>query len=310
MTSKMIAADGGTLIMDSSDASIMASSFEVWPTGVLEVGSATSTGNPFPDNPTSIINDGLIRVKTTETLKNVTGLGTIEAATGTTTLQNNPTFQGGVRVKAGATAISADADGLGTGQFGDVMVEDSGQLRISTSGTLFQEFQISGDGGGAGAVQIAASADVTFADSVTVNGMSSTLDTGVGATATVKLGIRGAGSLAKQGPGTLHLKGENTYTGRTVVRDGRLIVDQSTGFGETIVDPGGVLEARAPCTAISTCWVAASCGSIPRSRRPLGYCSRTISAAPAAHSTARRPMYRSTAQPGSRPRPLRTTATV
>ncbi len=63
MTSKMIAADGGTLIMDSSDASTMASSFEVWPTGMLEIGMPASTGNVFPDNPTGILNDGLIRVK-------------------------------------------------------------------------------------------------------------------------------------------------------------------------------------------------------------------------------------------------------
>ncbi len=140
--------------------------------------------------------------------------------------------------------ISADADGLGTGQSGEATVEEGGQLRVDASVVLFQDFRISGEGGGAGAVQIAAAAEVTFANGVGLNGITSAFHTGGGATATVNRGVTGTGGLTKQGPGTLHLKGDNTYGGRTVVRGGLLVVDQSTGFGETIVDPNGVLEAR------------------------------------------------------------------
>ncbi|MFN3166200.1 MAG: BNR-4 repeat-containing protein [Phycisphaeraceae bacterium] len=244
MTGTMVVADGGTLVMDSSDASTMASDFEVWPTGTLQIGTPTSTTNVFPDNPGSILNDGLIRVYTNETLQNITGQGSVEVAGGMTTLLNNTGMQGGVRVKAGATAIAGNAAGLGTGQFGGVVVEDGGALRIGASMSISHTVAMSGEGGFAGALQSAAGTDVTLSNSVAIAGLSTSIDTAAGSTATINSGVTGTGALAKQGTGTLHLKGDNTYTGRTIVRSGLLIIDQSTGLGETIVDPGGTLSAR------------------------------------------------------------------
>lgn len=239
-TSRMIAADGGTLVMDSSDASTMSSSFEIWPTGVLEIGSGESMGNPFPDNPSGILNDGLIRVKTTETLSNVTGLGSIEIQTGAATLRDNGAFDGLVHIQSGALAIASNLAGIGSGSAA-VVVEQGGQLRIDASGSSAHAFDLSG--GGAGTLQIGPAVDVVFSDSIVVRSPGATFDVGAGATATVRKGLQGSGDVTKDGAGTMRFEGVNTYTGKTIVRDGVLIVDRSTGLGEVIVDQGGVLEA-------------------------------------------------------------------
>jgi autotransporter-associated beta strand protein len=125
-----------------------------------------------------------------------------------------------------------------------VVVEDGGALRIGASMSVAHDVQLAGEGGSGGALQIAAGTDVTLTNSLTLAGLSTAIDTDAGSTATINPGVAGTGALAKQGAGTLHLKGENTYTGRTVVRAGELRIDHSTGFGQTIVDPGGTLTAR------------------------------------------------------------------
>ena len=55
----------------------------------------------------------------------------------------------------------------------------------------------------------------------------------------------GSGALAKTGAGTMALSGDNTYTGRTYVQSGALIIENSdavaTGDGDLLVFPGGSL---------------------------------------------------------------------
>ncbi len=197
MTSKMIAAAGGTLIMDGSDASSMTSDFEVWPTGTLQIGTTGSSGNVFPNNPSSILNDGLIRLETTETLQNVTGIGTIEVAAGATTLQANPTYEGELLVRAGATAIVADQDGLGSGDLRKATLESGSALQLTTDYSLSPPLEL--NGGGSATIDVVAGSTTTFAQS-----------------------IDGEAGLTKQGDGTLQLSGNNTYAGPTVVANGTL----------------------------------------------------------------------------------------
>lgn len=58
---------------------------------------------------------------------------------------------------------------------------------------------------------------------------------------TVAKAITGTGSLTKAGDGTLDLTGANTYTGQTVVEDGRLAVNGSIASALTTVRDGGTL---------------------------------------------------------------------
>ena len=55
----------------------------------------------------------------------------------------------------------------------------------------------------------------------------------------------GSGALAKTGAGTMAISGDNTYTGRTYVQSGALIIENSdavaTGDGDLLVFPGGSL---------------------------------------------------------------------
>lgn len=241
MVSTIIAADGGTVVMDPTDASTMASKFEIWPTGALVIGTASSSGNIFPDNPTGILNDGLIRVIDSETLTNVTGLGVIEAAQETTLLLDNPAFSGLVRVKPTGTAIVASADGLGTSQT-DTVVEAGGQLQIGVSGGFHGDFDLAGNGGGAGAVQVGGGSNVTFNGNVTLSDSAAAIDVADGSTAKIVKAVSGSGGLTKQGIGLLRLEGLSNYVGPTIVQDGTLRLDGASGVGDTTIRSDATLE--------------------------------------------------------------------
>jgi len=58
--------------------------------------------------------------------------------------------------------------------------------------------------------------------------------------------LSGSGSLTKQGGGELQLSGVNTYTGKTVLSEGRLAVQADSGLGDiasTVEFDGGILRA-------------------------------------------------------------------
>ena len=114
MQSPFTIASGATLLMDATDAATMTSSFTIMPDGTLQIGTDLSSTNVFPDTPSAVINDGTIRVFTSETLRSVSGSGRIEIEHGTTSMAANAQFSGTVDVKAGATALLADRAGLGT----------------------------------------------------------------------------------------------------------------------------------------------------------------------------------------------------
>ena len=242
MVSTIIAADQGVVVMDASNGADMASAFEVWPRGMLEIGTAESVGTVFPANPTSILNDGVIRVHQQANLENMLGQGRVEVLNSSASLQNNPLFVGEVFVGANALAEVLSADGLGGSQ-AHVQINAGGQLLLHQSGVYPQEVQLSGDGGGQGALQVASGKSVTLTDTVSLQGSTNAIQVGENSQLIVDRAINGSGELIKQGEGTLRLAGANTYEGETRILAGTLIVDGSTGVGPTWVQPNARLES-------------------------------------------------------------------
>jgi autotransporter-associated beta strand protein len=221
MVSPIIVAAGGTVMMDASDASTMASTFDVWRTGELHIGSPTSTGNVFPDNPESIVNDGVIRAFTSDTLSNVSGNGAIVAEAGTLTLHSNPAFAGTVVVKAGAAVVAQNSAALG-----------SGGLAIAGSGT------------DAGALHVLSGAAIDLHGDVVFSSGQAVVAVEAGAALNLHGDIIGSGGLTKSSPGTLRMIGEGTYEGPTEIAFGTLQIDGATGDGDTTVNAGGTLAGR------------------------------------------------------------------
>ncbi len=242
IVSTIIAADGGRVVLNPTDAANMASAFEIWPTGILEIGQIGSTANVFSDNPTTILNDGLLRVNVSENISGVTGRGKIEAVAGVTTLAANAGFTGQVNVGSAATVLAVAADGLGASS-AVAEVDDGGQLRIDFDGVVSQQVTLAGLGGGNGALQVASGRDVTFARGASLGSPETSIAVADTSVATITLPVNGSGGLVKQGTGALRLSTNNTYLGATRVDEGLLIVDSATGFGDTTVGSAATFES-------------------------------------------------------------------
>ncbi len=144
MHSPITIASGATLTMDATDAASMTSSFTIEAGGTLQIGTATSTTNVFPDAPTGVFNSGTIRVLASETLSAVAGGGQIEVVQGTTTLLANPAFAGNLTVQSGAVAKVDDGAGLGSAAT-SVLVESGGLLRLAEGGMFSQSFEVAAE---------------------------------------------------------------------------------------------------------------------------------------------------------------------
>jgi serralysin len=141
MRSAITIAAGATLRMDAVDAATMTSSFTIEPDGTLEIGTESSSGNVFPDTPSAIVNEGQIRVRTSEALRSVSGSGRIDIENGTTEMDSNPGFAGMLNVKTGATAQLHDRIGLGTDEV-RAHVESGGMLQLAENGLFSQSFEL------------------------------------------------------------------------------------------------------------------------------------------------------------------------
>jgi autotransporter-associated beta strand protein len=78
--------------------------------------------------------------------------------------------------------------------------------------------------------------------------------------------IAGSGSLTKAGPGTVILKGNNSYTGGTVLNDGTLVVNgtQALGLGNVMVN-GGILKADPQPINVKGSYLQGAGGTLPLS---------------------------------------------
>ncbi|WP_192871722.1 beta strand repeat-containing protein, partial [Variovorax sp. JS1663] len=144
----------------------------------------------------------------------VRGDGTlVKAGTGTLTLTGTNRYRGGTQIDAGTLAVSADAN---LGRASGALSFNGGTLR--TTGAFTTARSIVLDAGG-GTLQ-------TDAD-LTASGI-----------------VSGVGALAKTGAGTLTLTGENTYSGGTDLKEGRIAVrnNRALGSGELAMHEGTTLR--------------------------------------------------------------------
>jgi autotransporter-associated beta strand protein len=278
MKSLMVVNNGATLLMNPTDAGSMTSNFTIASGGLLQIGTASSTGNIFPDNPSSIVNNGTIRVFDEEVLRAVSGMGKIEIEQETITLQANPSFSGTVHVKSGAVARVIDNSGLGSSS-SITTVNSGGMLLIDASPTVAAALKVTGSGAGSGALLVAASNNASFSGALTLQGAQVTLRADAGATGTFSslangsvdqtdlvlhselsgnLRLNGGLSLAtggvtKRGTGTGELRGAVNYTGDTSVEAGTLrFLGSGTITGAMNVSQGAALEIGGTHSLAST----------------------------------------------------------
>jgi autotransporter-associated beta strand protein len=237
MRSKINVATGGVVVLDAANTASMTSNFDVWKTGELQIGSANSGDHIFPANANQIVNDGTVRVFSSETLTNVSGDGSLVAESRTLTLQSNSSFAGTVVANDGATVIANNSTSFGTAGL-----------------------DVAGNGSGSGAVRVLNAAQVNVTKTSTLRTAQATVFVDAGANLTFSGRVNGAGGLAKAGAGTMSLTAESSYAGQTVVQAGILTVDGTTGSGDTHVQSTGTLAGRGRIAAN----LAAHSGSIVR----------------------------------------------
>ncbi|MEX2171966.1 MAG: autotransporter-associated beta strand repeat-containing protein [Pirellulales bacterium] len=268
MQSSFIVDGGAKLVMDATDAATMTSSFTVEPDAELQIGTPESTGNVFPDNPSAIVNDGTIRVFSEESLRAVSGGGTIVIEQEMATLSANPDFHGEIVVKSGAAAKVMNDGGLGSFS-ARTTVEEGAELVLNSSSHVSGGIEVAGDGAGAGAIQVTANHNATFLSGLTLIGDAVLLHADADATGTFTAPIDGiadetdlvmrselganlrlqgglaldAGGVTKSGSGTAELGGLVSYTGDTVIEGGTLrLTGEGTLAGTFRLDGGATLE--------------------------------------------------------------------
>lgn len=178
--------------------------------------------------------------------------GVISAAgEGAQTIQSTVQVAGSgdnaVKVQATSGQSIVVSGGLAGG--GDIRKEGSGVLRLEGNSTNFSgrvvvdsgavEIASSGALGATGRLEIAGTnATVRLANSAVVSnqitlapGASARLDGG----GRIEGAITGSGGLVKEGTNAVVLAGTSTFTGSTVVREGRLVVDSTASLASSSV---------------------------------------------------------------------------
>ena len=268
MVSAITIADGATLLMDATDAADMTSTITINSGGTLQIGSASSDANVFPDAPSAVVNNGTIRILDDELLRSVSGSGQIIAEGETTSLMANAAFNGQIVVKSGAIGRVEDVAGLGSA-IGATVVEAGGSLVIDASATLADPISLAGDGLGNGAIQIAAGRSASLTGNVTLDSNSAVirveqnsigtlagavdgaandtrliLDVSESGSLSIQNAIAlGSGGVTKQGPGTSELGGNLSYSGTTFIDEGLLrLTGSGTLAGDLQIASAAILE--------------------------------------------------------------------
>ncbi len=143
---------GGTLRMESTNAGAMTSGIDVQAGGNLHIGVLGADGNVFPDTPTSFVNNGTVTVYDSETLRNMSGAGTLFVDEETLFVRDNANFTGSISVRDGATLSPVNAAGLGTIASGTVIFGDQQKGILELTGgiaTLAEPLELKGRQGAA-----------------------------------------------------------------------------------------------------------------------------------------------------------------
>jgi autotransporter-associated beta strand protein len=245
---------GATLLVDASDAAESTSSFVIRSGGTLQIGTTESSGNVFPDIPTSFVNDGTVRMLATETLQHVDGAGRIEVGGGMTTLLANPGFSGDVSVAAGGIVLVTDPHALGTSET-TVEVQSDGQLEFVGEAVVTQEIRLSA------AANLVLSPETEFAAEASLSGegwisgvlaMPGTISPGNPETATGTLRVLDDLSLAETsqlefhvGAGELGAESTSLMIDGSAILGGTLSVALAGDFAPALYEHFELLTARA-----------------------------------------------------------------
>ncbi|MEQ8211711.1 MAG: pre-peptidase C-terminal domain-containing protein [Lacipirellulaceae bacterium] len=149
MQSAITVANGGTLVMNASLAGAMSSTFEIQSGGELHVGDqgVSTNADTFPNAPTSVVNNGTIRIFDFEAVRNVSGSGTVIAEELTAFLGGGSTYTGQTIVRSGAIAIAEDSTALGSA-VGNTVIERDGTFQVEAGATLADDLEFSNTGSG------------------------------------------------------------------------------------------------------------------------------------------------------------------
>ncbi|ESY76893.1 hypothetical protein X739_33470 [Mesorhizobium sp. LNHC220B00] len=145
---------------------------------------------------------------------NISGSGSVDIeGFGTLTLTGANTHSGGTKVGTGKSISVASDQNLGAAT--GLLTLDGGELGTTASFAMSRDVNLTSAYG-----YFRAAAGTTL----TANGE-----------------LSGVGGVYKEGAGTLVLNGDSTYSGRTTVDGGKLVVEGSLGNTETTVNSGGTL---------------------------------------------------------------------
>ncbi len=178
--------------------------------------------------------------------------GLTKTSTGTLVLSaNNAGFTGQLTVSSGIVRID-HAGALG-GSASGTLVSDGASLQVNGAFALTEPMALVGDGGGVGALQLAAGSSLGTGVVQLSPGATTPATIAVAAgTATVSSRIRGSGGLDKIGAGTLVLSDlSSDFTGTASISAGMVQVADEASFGAAgniVALNGGTLAVSAAVT--------------------------------------------------------------
>lgn len=201
---------------------------------ILRLGDGTTDGSI--DNTTEIINNGTLvynRIGTTFTYSGIiSGSGSlVKEGTGTQLLGTPNTYSGGTTINAGEFQIGS-SNAFGTGPLtltGGSITARFANRNVPNSVTLSGDFTLNTATAGGNVLTLSGNTDLSGA-SRTI----SVANTGGSAIT----GVISNGGLTKAGTGTLTLTGINTYTGPTLISEGRLQIGNGTVDGSINTSSG------------------------------------------------------------------------
>lgn len=168
---------GGKVVLAATDAASMSSLITIHEGGELQVGQATTNSNTLPNVHPGIVNQGTIRVVDEEEINHVTGNGAIIVEKEVATISDNLGYDGPITIADGAGATLVNAAGMGS-NFGATTVQAGGYAAFSESVATGEPFNLAGDGGGLGALRVAANRQVALSGPITVGAESARIQLG------------------------------------------------------------------------------------------------------------------------------------
>jgi autotransporter-associated beta strand protein len=221
-----------------------------------------------------------MRVFDAEEINHVTGDGAIILESETSIVSDNLGYDGPLTIRNGASATIANAAGFGS-NFGVTTVENGGRLAFGGNVSTGEPISLAGDGGGQGALHIAAGQQVTLAGPVTIDpddpaptriqlnqaavlsigaGLDASsaeaplqLATSTGSQLNVSNGLETGAGLVKSGAGAVTIGGNIVLAGETEVAAGKLTLTGPTQLTSAFdVAAGATLAINGAHTFSST----------------------------------------------------------